>query len=267
MTLRSVSLAAGLSLTAVFVLSLPLSAQAGAHCNCAGAAAHSAAFARASVHTAVAVHASASASAYSHAGGAAVVRTAYRPAYGGGYSRQDHYPMRPTYYPTHYPARYPAQGGYAYNNGHDFHHDYDRHDYDRHDYDHHRYDHRYGGNSYSLVYSPTYADSGYVGGYADYGDYAAPAPDYNYDNGYAYAQPYDEGYADTRYNTTTYDDMAYDDAAYAPPAPEPEYAPVPSCACSQPLLGDSAHAYGWRDAYGNWHVTSQSSRYSYSYSY
>ena len=271
MILRSASLAAGLSLAAAVALVLPLSAQA-------GMAGHGWAAAHASAHASVAAHASAS--AYSHAGGAYMVHTAYSPAY-GGYGHQGHYAMGatryPAYYPTHYPSRYPAQGGYAYNNNRDYHHDYDRHDYDHRDYDRRRYDHRgYGGNSYALIYSPTYADSGYAGdysggyayagpaeGYADYGgDYASPAPDYSYDDDYVYAQPYDSGYADTRYNTVT-----YDDAAYAPPAPEPDYAPIPSCACSQPVLDSSANAYGWRDSYGNWHVTSQTSRYSYSYSY
>ena len=285
MTLRSASLFAGLSLTAAFVLALPLAVEAGAHagsahCNCGGASAHSYAGAHASARASVRV----STSSYGHSGGYPV-----HPGYayhGGGYGHQDHYPAPLMHYPTHSAPRYSNHGDhYADTQGDHYTHGQNDHYASNGGYDSHRYyaqrayndrvNYR-GGNSYSVVYAPTYDDSDYSGG----GGYAAPAdyaqPDYapqqddapqSYGDDYAPppAQYDNGGYADADYS-----DATYDDAAYAPPPVPtyaPQYSPAPACTCAQPVVGGAAQVYGWRDQYGAWHVTSQTSQSSYSYSY
>ena len=298
MTMRFASFAAGLSLAAAFVLALPLSVQAGgAHCNCGSA--RGSASAHVAVRTSAAVHVSAS--AYGRSGGGYAM-------HGGGYSRPVHYPSQAMHYPSqamHYPTHYPAHpepihhdnGGYAYMNGNGDHRDTYHRDYGGRDYNDRAYN---GGNSYSVVYAPSYGDDGYAAGdyappatadYApqDYGQaYAPPAPDYGssdaysdaqpYDNGYANsdAQPYDSGYADTRYasdtrySDATYTTATYDDAAYAPPPQVQGWRDMGGawhCGCGAPVDSRSVTAYGWRDQYGDWHVTSQTRQSSYSYSY
>jgi len=251
MTLRSASLAAGLSLAAVFVLALPLAAQAGAHAMGRGA------YCPKPVHMAPVGHPRApSTGGYGHTGGGYPVHT-------GGYGGYNHQPRYPTRV-MHYPAHYPSHQGYAYNNGGGYHRDYGQGLGNR----------AYaGGNSYSVVYAPSYNESEYAG--ASGGGYAgAPPPAYAdqgyQDQGYQDQGYQDQGYADTQaYADTRYSDTTqtatYDDAAYAPPPP-PQYAPAPVCPCSQPVAAGPS-AYGWRDQYGNWHVTQQSSHYSYSSGY
>ncbi len=267
MTSRSASLAAGLSLAAVFVLALPLAAQAGAHGMGRGVYCPPK-----PVHTAPVGHPSRppSMGGYGHTGGGYPVHT-------GGYGHQASYPSHMVHYPTHvmhYPVHYPNHQGYAYNNGGGYHRDYGQGLGNR------AYS---SGNSYSLVYAPSYDESQYAGtsggyasappAYADQGYQDQGYQDQDYqDQGYQDQGYQDQGYADTqayadtRYSDATYQTATYDDAAYAPPPP-PQYAPAPVCPCSQPVTAGPS-AYGWRDQYGNWHVSSQSSHhYSYSSGY
>jgi len=299
--LRSAFLVAGLSVAATFVLALPQSVEAGARgCNCA--AGHPAVIrtaAHASAHASAAVHIQAA--AYSHAGGYAVHTGGYGMR-GAGESHDFHYPT----HVMHDPARYPGQtetgwrggahsGGYAVGG-------YDRRGYERHRYGGNSYAFvytpAYNDSGYAADYSgsdgyaaampatydtgdyPSYGYAGYGGGYAgtdDGYDNVAPPLDDDYE---AAPQPYLPAYADTGYSNATYSDASYADTAYAPP---PAYGYDDAVAasvqgwrdgdggwhCGPSSGGTIVTAYGFRDQYGEWHVTSETSRthYSYSYSY
>ena len=266
---RPASIAAGLSLAATFILALPLAAHAGAHgCNCGT---HAATHAAAAVHTAVRTSVHVQASAYSHAGYA--VHTGGYTSHTGGYSTSGyvhpHGGPRPVmHYPTHdrQQVGYTDQGGYHsggnYSQGGYSEGGHQQRVYDR--------DRSYGGNSYSVVYAPTYDDNGsagdYSGGYAaaapadygtanygspdygstdygsaDYGDSYAPPPA---DEGYAYndAPQYSDNYADTGYSNAGYADTSY---ASPPPA---NY----NAGYSYARTSTSA-VQGWRDDGGAWH--------------